>query len=188
MKVFRNLAGVALAVLSANALGGPAFEINGLHVGLVFTDALAQTEQLGGVCQQGKSRRRGGGVIARCDYLQCAEGSLSEGCNEQNPASSGFAIASQPVIQIVLEAAAASSHIIRIAISFEGSLEAVAGYLKQEFGQPINDTSATTEGSWSHSRRLAWKEGHENLGLLDLTKKIMLTADPVRPESEPGEP
>jgi hypothetical protein len=185
MKAFRILAGAALAVLSVNALGGPAFEISGLHVGLIFTDAVAQAEQLGGVCQQGKSGRRGGGIIARCDYLQCAEGSLSDGCSEQNPKSSGFAIASQPVIQVVLEAAAASSSITRIAISFEGSLKAVAGHLKQEFGPPLDDTFASTEGSWSHSRRLAWKQGYENLGLLDITKKIMLTADPVRRELDP---
>ena len=186
MKLFRNLAGAALAALSANALGGPAFEISGLHVGLVFTDAMVRAEQLGGVCQQDKPPPKEGGVIARCDYPQCAEGSLSDGCKEQGPDFSGFAVASQPVIHVVLEAAADSSTITRMAISFEGSLEAVSEYLKQEFGPAINDTSAATEGSWSHSRRLAWKQDHENLGLLDITKKIMLVADPVprEPASE----
>ena len=93
MKLFRNLAGAALAVLAANALAGPAFEISGLHVGLVFTGAIARAEQLGGVCQSGKSRRRGGGVIAQCDYPQCAEGGLPDGCNEQIPKLYVLAIA-----------------------------------------------------------------------------------------------
>ena len=186
MKLFRNLALAALAVLPASALAGAAFEINGLHVELVFTDAVARAEQLGGVCQSGLSRRRGGGVIAVCEYPSCLEENSPGVCDESSLESSGRMIASQPIIQIRLEAPEPSFRLTRIAMVFEGSPEVVAKSLKQKFGQPRKDPSATTEGSWTHSRRLHWKQDNYHMGLLDIVNTIMLTINPRSQNPDPG--
>ena len=182
MKLFRKLVGAASVVISVNALAGPAFEISGLHIGLVFTEAMEQAEKLGGVCQLNTSRRKDGGIRAQCEYLPCVEGNSEGACDGQNLEPPALTIASQPIVRIGLEAPGVSSSLTRIAILFEGSTAAVAESLKREFGQPINDTSATTEGSWSHSRRLHWKQGKDHMGLLDTVKVIMLTTDPVQQE------
>jgi hypothetical protein len=173
MNLFSKLAGMVLAVHSVVALAAPTYEISGFHTELIFSDAVAQAELLGGVCQQSTSPREGGKVIARCDYLPCIDGHAADVCDSQSPELPEFTVAAQPISKLALEASGTSSRLTGISIVFEGNIELVAEYLKQEFGPP-RAGPASSKRNWSHSRRQHWAEGKDHMGLLNTANMIML--------------
>jgi hypothetical protein len=173
MNLFSKLAGMVLAVHSVVALAAPTYEISGFHTELIFSDAVAQAELLGGVCQQSTSPREGGKVIARCDYLPCIDGHPADVCDSQSPELPEFTVAAQPISKLALEASGTSSRLTGISIVFEGNIELVAEYLKQEFGPP-RAGPASSKRNWSHSRRQHWAEGKDHMGLLNTANMIML--------------
>jgi hypothetical protein len=177
MGSIRNLSGAAPAVIAAIALAQSPYEIHGLHTDLVFTEAVAQAEKLGGNCQITASGTQDGGTSARCEYLPCIERNQAGTCEQQNPRSPGLTIAAQPVLQISLEAPTDSARLTRILLVFEGSDRAVADSLKQAFGPPDGAGTSSEETSWSHSHRLNWTQGHYRMGLLDSPKLIILATD-----------
>jgi hypothetical protein len=183
MNLFSILAGVSLTILSSIAIAAPAYEIKGLYIDMTFSDAVAQAEELGGVCQLSTSQREDGVVYAQCDYGTCDKGGPADACDKQNLESPGLSIAAQPIIRVGLEAAGASSPLTRIIIIFEGSTEVVEEHLIQEYGPPHLDGSAATEKSWTNARRLHWKQGKNNMGLLTTMKMISLTTDSKSPDS-----
>ena len=181
MNTFRALAGVALVFGPAVAFAAPAFDISGLHIELPFNAAVAQAEKLGGVCQLSTSRREDA-VYAKCENFYCEEASATV-CDKQDLKSSGPAIAEQPVIRVGLEAPTDTSPLTRIVIVFEGSSDVVEAHLSNEHGPPHRDGSVVSENSWTHARRLLWRQGKNNLGLWLTNNAIILTADSENPSA-----
>jgi hypothetical protein len=181
MSLFSTLAGIALVFGSGVAIAAPAFDISGLHIEMFFNDAVAQAEKLGGICTLSSSRREDA-VYAQCEYLSC-EGDPANACDKQNLEPSGLSIAAQPIIRVGLEAPTAASSLTRISIVFEGSSDVIGEHLSSEYGPPHLDGSALTEKSWTNARRLFWKQGNYNMGLLTTVNMIMLTADRANPGS-----
>ena len=177
MGSIRSLLGAVLAVFSAIAVAETPYEINSLHVGLVFTEAVARAEVLGGTCEITTARRSNRGKIAQCEYLTCAEDSELGACEQRDKDSSGFAIASQPVMHISLEAAGNDALVTRILIAYVGNTAAVEESLRGQFGEAIHDESAGKVKSWSNSHRLHWQRGEYRMGLLHPSQLIMLTVD-----------
>jgi len=183
--MFAKWAGAALLIITAPVSAEPAFEVNGLHVHLLFPDALARVRQSGATCQLGTLRR---GIFARCAYRPCIEGEPERVCDDQNRAYPAPEIASQRITDIGLEAPDNSALLTRIFIVFDGSVTAVAEQLKQQFGPPLKaDDPATTGGTWTHSRRLHWEQGRDHMGLLDTANTISLTIDPRQQGASPGD-
>jgi hypothetical protein len=183
MNLFNAMSGAALVFVSGVGVAAPAFEISGLHIEMPFNDAVAQAEKLGGVCQLSASRRGVSAVYAQCEYPSCDEGAPANACDKQDFESSGRSIAAQPITRVGLEAPTAASPLTRIAIVFEGSSEVIEEHLSREYGPPHLDGSAIVEKSWTHARRLFWKQGNYNMGLLTTVNMIMLTADRANPGS-----
>jgi hypothetical protein len=182
MNLFNVMSGAALVFVSGVAVAAPAYEIFGLHIELPFNDAVAQAEKLGGICQLSTSRREDA-VYAKCEYSSCEEDDPATACDKQNLESSEPAIAAQPITRVGLEAPTASSPLTRIAIAFEGSSEVIEEHLSSEYGPPHRDGSVIAEKSWTHARRLFWKQGNYNMGLLTTVNMILLTADRANPDS-----
>jgi hypothetical protein len=174
MVSMRNLLGAVLAVVAASALARSPYEIHGLHTELIFTEAVAMAEKLGGTCQITTSRSPAGRRNARCDFAHCSTQNQAGTCE---PDTRGLAIAAQPILRISMEAPGESARLTLIAILFEGSLDAVTASLQQEFGPPDNAGTAAGQQSWTPARRLNWTRGHDRLGLLDSPKMIILGAD-----------
>jgi len=174
-------ASAALLLLAASALAQPPFQIAGLHPDLVFTDAVAMTGKLGGQCRVKQSRTEGGGVSAQCKFPPRVGGDGAPDIAAPAPS-----IGSQPVVGIGMEATVESAQLTRIVFVFDGSLDAVADFLVQQYGQPDHGGTPSTEQSWSHSRRRGWSEGNYTLGLLNSPDLVILTAN--RPSREPGAP
>jgi hypothetical protein len=189
MRVTRYLGGAALAVLALIAQAQAPFQINGLHPDLVFTDAIVVVEELGGQCRIKHSRTEGGGVSAQCGM---SRGNLSTSESESEPgqaaaapaATPGPMIGAQPITRIGMEAAMPSAQLTRIVFVFDGSLEAVAQHLVQQYGPPDHDGAATAEESWSHAKRRSWSNGNYTLGLLNSPDLVILTVN--RPPLETG--
>jgi len=177
MPLFRNLAGAALAVLAASALALSPYEIHGLHTELIFTEAVAQAEKLGGKCQISTASTQAGGKSALCEYPPCSARDKDGACEQQGARTTGLTIASQPILRISLEAPADSARLTLIAILFDGSLDAVSADLQQKFGPPDSDETPADQQNWSHARRLNWTQGHYRMGLLNSPQLIILGAD-----------
>lgn len=176
MGLFRNVAGAALAVYAANAVAQSPYEIHGLHTELVFTEAMAKAEKLGGHCQI-TPQTPNGEKTALCEFLPCSARTKDGACEQQGAKSAGLTIASQPILRISLEAPRKSARLTRINILFEGNHDAVSASLKQEFGPPDSDDTPADGQSWSHAQRLNWTRGHYRMGLLNSPKLIILGAD-----------
>jgi hypothetical protein len=167
--------------VSAAVFAAPPYEIRGLHVDMVFNDAMSRAEELGGACEPG-THRRGEAFVARCDYTACA----ARGGNAQCPGSGvegiSWDLEAVAIVSIGFEAATPAARLSRIAIVFDGDADAVAESLVREYGPP-DDTTGT---GWSNSRRLFWMTGESNLSLLKNRRTIMLTTNrPVRPPAHP---
>lgn len=176
MSSIRYLTGAALVFVPVIALAQSPFEISGLHMDLVFTEAVAKAEKLGGTCQITTSRTQEGGKIAQCEYLPCIERNIVGECERRDLDDPELTIAAQPIMQIGLEAPGDVSRLTRILILFEGSTVAVAESLEREFGPP--KIHGNSQGkSWTHSRRISWTQGNYHMGLMNLPKVISLTVD-----------
>jgi hypothetical protein len=180
MNLFSALAGAALVFSSGVAIAAPAFDIIGLHIEMSFNDAVAQAEKLGGICTLSTSRREDA-VYAQCEYLSC-EGDPANACDKQK-LESGLSFAAQPIVRLGLEAPTAAAPLTRVSIIFEGSSEVIEEHLSSEYGPPHRGGSVVTEKSWTNARRLHWKQGDNNMGLMITAKMIMLTKDPASPDS-----
>lgn len=187
MRFTRYLAGAALVVPVLIAQAQAPFQINGLHADLVFTDAIVLVEKLGGQCRIKHSRTEAGGVSAQCGI---ARGSSPANEGESGQATAGPAavpgpmIGGQPITRIGMEASVPSAQLTRIVFVFDGSLEAVAQHLVQQYGQPDHDGTATDEESWSHAKRRSWSKGNYTLGLLNSPDLVILTVN--RPPLDSG--
>jgi hypothetical protein len=178
MHTFSKLAVVILISLSRSAIAEPAFEISGLHIDMLFDDAVAQAEKGGGVCQLSTSRRGEEVVYAQCEYQSCEEGETSVDCDKRNQSSLGISVASQPIVRVGIEAPGAASPLTRIFIFFDGNVSVVEEHLTQEYGPPRRVGSVVSEKSWTRARRLVWKHGKYNLGLWTTQNVIVLTGEP----------
>ncbi|MEZ5501647.1 MAG: hypothetical protein R3E50_02925 [Halioglobus sp.] len=176
---------LALAVLPAFAIAASPYVISGLSTDLVFTEAVAQAEKLGGDCQLAASRNDDGGTSAQCEYRHCPQGGPSAGCDQPHPDKPALTIAAQPILKIGLEAPGEEAHLSRIVFLFEGDAAAVALDLRQKFGAPDRDGAAESAQSWSNSRRLSWKQGDYRLGLVDSPQLIIMAVDRAEAAAPP---
>ena len=187
MNLSKNWMWAALALMPALALAQSPYKISGLHTELVFTEAVAMAEKLGGTCRGITPLTTVGGKSAQCDYLPCIEQSAAGVCNKWDMNDPGLTIGAQPIMRIGLEAPADDALVTRIVILYEGSPAAVAETLKREFGQPASDGTTNKEKSWSHSRRLSWNQGEYRMGLLDTPKMVILAANRAPPARDPDD-
>ena len=162
-------------VLPAIALAQSPFQISGLHTDLVFTEAVALAEKLGGDCGR-KAEWPTEGESVQCEYLPCLERNTAGKCTEFDRAKPGLTIAAQPILWIVLQGPEKSSPLTRISILYEGSNDVVAASLQGDFGPPDARASAP-EKSWSRARRLNWTKGNYRAGFLDSPQMIVLAAE-----------
>jgi hypothetical protein len=172
MTCFRAVV-LALLFMPAALVAAPAYDVSGLHVGLTFGEAIIRAQALGGVCTPIKPVQ-GDAAVAQCDYPQCVE----DGCEGESTGHSRFTVAAQPVLRVGLEAPDANSPMTRISIMYDGDSDVVEEFLKGQYGRPYNDTSENAERSWTHARRVSWKQGRDNLGLLKTAHAISLTRNP----------
>jgi hypothetical protein len=186
MSSIRKLVAAALSCLSAIAMAQSPYQVSGLHTDLVFTDAVAQVEKLGGDCRISAVSAEEGGTSAECDFLQCPEGNQVDACKGRDTQTPGLAIAAQPVLRIGLEAPETAARVTRIVVLFEGTTAPVAEALTQQFGLPDNH-GAIPEKSWSHSRRQSWTQGIYRMGLLNDPNLIILAADRASRAPAPGD-
>jgi hypothetical protein len=177
LKLIRKMTGAALAAIAAMALAQSPYEINGLHTELVFTEAVAQAEKLGGTCQVAAPGTQEGGTSAQCEFSPCSARNQNGACEPQEAQATGISIAAQPILRISLEAPENSARLTRIVFVYEGSRDTVAESLKLAFGQPSGDATPADAKSWSHSQRLNWTQGIYRMGLLDSPKLLILAAD-----------
>lgn len=185
MRFTTYLAGAVLTALAPAALAQAPFQFNGLHPDLVFTDAVATTEKLGGKCRVKHSRTEGGGVGAQCELPSGSAGAQPGDSGKRDATEPTPSIASQPITRIGMEAPVETAQLTRIVFVFDGSLDTVAEYLVQQFGQPDHDGTSAAEKSWSHAKRRSWSQGHYTLGLSNSPDLVILTVN--RPPSDPGE-
>jgi hypothetical protein len=177
MGLCRNVAGAALALSAANTLAQSPYEIHGLHTELVFIEAVAKAEKLGGNCQISTVRTQAVAKRALCEYAPCSARNQDGACEQQDTRTIGLTIASQPILRISLEAPGDSARLTLIAILFEGNLDTVAASLQQEFGPPDSTGTPPNKQSWTPAHRLNWTQGHYRMGLLNSPKLIILGAD-----------
>lgn len=180
MKVIRYLSFGALAALATATLAQAPFQVSGLHPDLVFVEAVAGIEKLGGTCRVKHSRTEGGGISAQCEIPAASKpGSVVAG--EPPP---GPEIALQPITRIGVEAPIESAQLTRIVFVFEGELEKVAEHLERQYGKPDQDGTSAPAESWSHAKRRSWSEGNYTLGLSNSPDLVILTV--IRPTPDPG--
>jgi hypothetical protein len=184
MRITRYLTGMALAVLVMPTQAQAPFQINGLHPDLVFTDALAMVEKLGGQCRIKHSRTEGGGVGAQCAFANAGAPDRTGAAEQPDAQASMPMIGPQPITRIGFEAPIDSAQVTRIVFVFDGGLDAVAQYLVQQYGQPEHDGTASDEKSWSHAKRRAWSKGIYTMGLSNSPDVVILTVN--RPPPDPG--
>lgn len=177
-------AGILLFVVSASA-AAPPYAIRGLHVDLAFADALALAEALGGDCVTG-THRRGELTYARCDYGGCD--SAEQACSAARTAAPALGFADAALVRVGLEAPAPSALLTQASIVFEGNADAVAAALERQFGPPVGATPGQPGESWSNSRRVFWRAGDANLGLLMNRRTIMLTTNRVSQPADVAAP
>jgi len=154
-----------------------AYSISGLHTELVFNEAVAKAESLGGACTVREAKSRSGGKLARCYYKQCESDDATDPCETTSDQAKPFEIASQPVLGVALEAPNEHALLTRVVVQFDGDIAAVAQRLKQTYGEPTSDGTATDDLSWTHSRRISWGEGSHRMGLLNSPHLIILSAN-----------
>ena len=162
-----------MALVSTVVMAEPPYKINGFHTDLVFTEALALAEGLGGDCEISVARRRDNEQRALCEYLLCAGPAHSEAC--ENQTSSGPSFAGQPIVQIAFDAPTESSSLSRIILLYEGSTEAVEDSLTEMYGTPRVGGDSSRRESKSDSRRLNWQQDSYRIGLVVLPRWIILT-------------
>jgi hypothetical protein len=186
MKSTRYLAGAALAVFAMAALAQGPFQIIGLHTDMLFPDARAAIEKMGGVCSLRQARTAAGdsSVNAECPLPKASEAGQEGAVGNQGSVQSGPVIGSQPVTLISIEAPLESAQLTRIMIAIGGSLDAIASDLEHRYGPPDHDTFASKDPSWSHSKRKAWIKGSYTLGLINAPQFVILTVN--RPAAEPA--
>lgn len=177
MRLIWNLSAVLLSAAAAVAQAQPPYAIHGLHTDLVFTEALAQAEKLGGKCQVSLSRSQEGGTNAECEFASCNARDTAGECEPESGELAGLTIAEQPIMRLGLDAPGESAQLTRVVFLYEGSQKVVAAYLEKVFGAPNGEAHRPDEQSWSHSRRLVWTQGIYRVGLLDNPKLLILGAD-----------
>lgn len=176
------LASLALLAPLAAFAQAP-FQFGGLHTDLIFSDAVGKAQQLGATCNIKQSRSIGGGVSANCALLPCTVGTKVGICQEQHTLPTKLAIASQPIVTIGLDAPAESSPLQSITFLFDGSVDAMAKTLIEQFGAPTSDGTTSAQQGWSHSQRRSWTSGNYNLGLMNSPNMVILTANPPAPDA-----
>jgi len=184
MNCVTRTVGAALVSLPLFASAQPPFAFGGLHPDLVFRDAIARAEQLGGTCQVSVSQSMDGGVRANCELIPCSIGTEVGVCQPrpgQKPPVA-LSIGAQPVFRIGLEAQDEASRLQRIVFLFDGDRELVAASLVKQFGPAENDDATSNQQSWNHSQRRSWKRGDYNMGLLSSPDLVILTVNPGHPE------
>jgi len=189
-KVYRkNLIGlwltIAMVTPPLHAAEPTPFPIDGLHVDLTFTEALAWATARGGECGTRPSRTRVGRVRADCHFAPCAEPTPAGSCPETGPDDKAARQVVRQISWVGFEAPAESAPLGRAVIKFEDSPETVAQALKDAFGTPVTDTTEA-EKTWSHSTRMGWRAANRTIGLLSAEHMIVLTVD--RPPSKPQSP
>ena len=83
-----------ILLVTAPAWAATPYQVNGLHTGLVFREAVKVTEEMGGTCELG-TRRRGEFVVADCAFPACGEAGEG-GCDAPAEDGDGRAKAQQP--------------------------------------------------------------------------------------------
>jgi hypothetical protein len=184
MRIVQYLAGAALALLAVSLQAQARFQISDLHPDLVFADAVAAIEKLGGRCRIKQSQTEGGGVSAQCALAPAGGSAGTVAAEEPAVPASGPMIGPQPITRIGVEAPLASVKLTRIVFEFDGGLESVAQYLVQQYGKPDHDGTLTADLSWSHSKRRIWSDGNYTMGLLNSPNLVILTVN--RPSPDPG--
>ena len=175
MGLVANFMLAAGVIFPAIALAQSPFQISGLHTDLVYTEAVAQAQRLGGNCQRSAEWTTDGESV-QCEYSPCLARNTGGKCIKFDLSKPGLTIAAQPILWIVLEAPAKPSRLTRISILYEGDNDVVAASLQQAFGSP--DAGAPTpEKSWSHARRLEWTKGNYRRGFLDSPQMIILASE-----------
>src|SRR5262245_27217772 len=109
MKSIWIFAAVVLASAAVVAQSQPPYVIHGLHTDLVFTDAVAMAEKLGGKCQITAAVTQQGETSAQCEYADCGSQDPAGDCKAQRGEMADFAIAAQPILRIGLEAPGTSA-------------------------------------------------------------------------------
>jgi hypothetical protein len=178
MDLFRKFVGVVLAVVPACALAQSPYVISGLHTDLIFTEAVALAEKLGGDCQVSNSRTGVSDKSVQCEYVACGERNQAGACEKEQPATAELLIAAQPILRISLEAPEDSAPLTRIVMVYEGDTAVVAQNLIEEFGPSDVDGTPTDNKSWSNARRWSWTRGRYRMGLLDSPQLIILAVQP----------
>jgi hypothetical protein len=185
MKMTRYLTGVIVAIFATAAQAQAPFQIIGLHPDMVFPDARAAIEKMGGVCSMRQAKTAAGdrSINAECTLPQASKAGHGGAVGNQGSVQSGPVIGAQPVTLISIEAPLESAQLTRIMIALEGNLDAIASDLEQQYGPPDHDTFATKDPSWSHSKRKAWIKGSYTLGLINVPQLVILTVN--RPSPDP---
>ncbi|MDZ7784031.1 MAG: hypothetical protein U5K56_14205 [Halioglobus sp.] len=185
----KKLIGLSLAIAivapSLHAAEPPPFPIDGLHIDLTFTEALAWATARGGECGTRQSRTQVGGIRADCNFATCEEPTPAGSCPETDPDDKAGNQLVRQISWVGFEAPAESAPLGRAVIKFEDSPDTVAQALVDAFGTPVTDTT-DAEKSWSHSTRMGWRAANRTMGLLSAEHMIILTVD--RPPSEPTSP
>lgn len=178
---------LALALLAPplHAAEPPPFPIDGLHIDLTFTEALAWATARGGECGTRQSRTQVGRIRADCSFTPCAEQTPAGSCSETDLDDKAANKLVQHISWVGFEAPAETAPLGRAVIKFEDSPETVAQALKNAFGTPVTDTTEA-EKTWSHSTRMGWRAANRTIGLLSAEHMIVLTVD--RPPSKPQSP
>lgn len=172
-------------LLPSSALAMPPFSIEGLHLDLSSSAAIARATELGGVCAADPRRRASDEYRVHCEYLPCLERSAAGDCRKLDSSKPRLTIAGQMVVRIALEAASEDAPLQRIAILFEGDHAAMGDALIKDYGNPVAH-GTQGEQSWTHARRVSWSQDGYRLGLLNSPHLIILAKDPVAEPSAPA--
>jgi hypothetical protein len=180
MRSIRKLTAAVLVAVSAIAQAESPYQILGLHTDLIFTEAVALAEKLGGNCQTTTSETQDGGLLAECGYATCGALNPASECEQLEKKAPALTFGGQPITRIVVEAPGDSARLTRVFLEYAGSNDVIAEYLTQAFGPPHDNGPPANQKSWSHSRRLNWTQGHYRMGLMDSPKLIVLAAETVQ--------
>lgn len=180
MRSIRNLTAAVAVTVAAIAQAESPYQILDLHTDLIFTEAVALAEKLGGNCQTTASPSQGGGTVAECGYATCSAQNPTSVCRQPEAKVAALTIAGQPIKRIVLEAPGDSARLTRVLLEYAGSKDVIAEYLARAFGPPHDNGLPASQKSWSHSHRLNWTQGHYRMGLMDFPNLIILAVEPVQ--------
>lgn len=168
-----------LALFAAGARAEAPFVVNGLHLDMVFSDALVWAQQRGGECRVRDSRSQVGGKRADCRFPACTEDAPGAGGETAGDCASPAGDYAR-LIWVGFEAPTEADAVSRAVLQFSDDPAVVGAALRTAYGAPRTDTSGHKEKSWSHSTRLGWSSGDYTMGLLNAEKYIILAQMPAQ--------